>query len=96
MNTRQEIVETLKTHTPFLKEKFNIGTIGIFGSYARDEASETSDVDLLVSFTQPIGWEFIELHDFLEEILGKKVDLATVNSLKPQLKDSILDEVVYT
>jgi uncharacterized protein len=96
MNTRREIEQRLKAYKPFLKETFKVETIGIFGSYARDEASETSDVDLIVSFTQPIGWEFINLHDFLEEILGKRVDLATVNSLKPQLKDSILKEVVYT
>jgi predicted nucleotidyltransferase len=78
-----------------LREKFKIKNIGIFGSYAREEESEKSDIDILVEFYAPIGWEFIDLKEFLEEILGKEVDLVTVRALKPQLKDSILKEVVF-
>ena len=60
-----------------------------------DWATEDSDVDLLVEFSEPVGWEFIDLYDYLEQILGMKVDLATPGALKPQLRDSILNEVVY-
>ena len=93
---RDEIEETLKTFKPFLKEKFKVKEIGIFGSYCRGEESEESDVDILVEFYEPIGWEFIDLMEFLKEILGKEVDLVTTRALKPQLRDKILQEVVYT
>lgn len=91
-----KIEEILKKHKLILKERFKVKEIGVFGSYARREESERSDVDILVEFSAPIGWEFIDLKEFLEEILGKKVDLVTVNALKPQLKDNILKEVVFT
>jgi len=95
MKRQKEIEETLKRYKPLLTEKFKVKAIGIFGSYIRGEESEESDVDILVEFDEPIGWEFIDLKEFLEEILGKEVDLVTVNALKPQLKDKILKEVVY-
>lgn len=95
MKTREEIEETLKRFKPMLREKFNVKEIGFFGSYVRGEESETSDVDVLVDFFEPIGWEFIDFKEFLEEILGMEVDLVTVKALKPQLKEKILKEVVY-
>ncbi len=95
METKESIKETLKRFKPILMEKFKVKEIGIFGSYVRGEESEKSDVDILVEFSEPIGWEFIDLMEFLEEILGRKVDLVTVRALKPQLKDKILKEVVY-
>ena len=54
-----------------------------------------SDIDILVEFSEPVGWEFIDLKDFLEMILEIKVDLVTKNALKPQIRDRILNEVVY-
>jgi predicted nucleotidyltransferase len=95
MGTKEEIKETLKRLKPTLREKFKVKEIGIFGSYVRGEESEESDVDILVEFSEPIGWEFIDLMEFLERILGRKVDLVTVRALKPQFKDKILKEVVY-
>lgn len=95
MKTREEIEETLKRFKPMLREKFKVKEIGFFGSYVRGEESETSDVDVLVDFLEPIGWEYIDFKEFLEEILGMEVDLVTVKALKPQLKEKILKEVVY-
>jgi predicted nucleotidyltransferase len=95
METKESIKETLKRFKPILMEKFKVKEIGIFGSYVRGEEFEESDVDILVEFSEPIGWEFIDLMEFLENILGRKVDLVTVRALKPQLKDKILKEVVY-
>jgi predicted nucleotidyltransferase len=69
--------------------------IGIFASYARGDQKKSSDIDILVGFSEPIGWEFIDLKGFLESILDMTVDLVTIGALKPQLKDSILQEVVY-
>ena len=95
MKTREDIEATLRKNIPFLKEKYNVDKIGIFGSYIRGEESKESDIDILVDFENPIGWEFIDLKEFLEEILNKKVDLITVKALKPRLRENILKEVVY-
>lgn len=70
--------------------------IGIFGSYVHGKQEKERDVDILVKFSEPIGWEFVELKEYLESLLGKSVDLVTENALKPQLKDKILAEVEYT
>lgn len=96
MKARKDVEKTLKRYKPLLREKFKVKDIGIFGSYVRGEESEESDVDILVEFSGPVGWEFIDLKEFLEEILGKGVDLVTVRALKSQLRDKILKEVVYT
>ena len=95
MKRQDRIKETLKRFKPILREKFKVKEIGIFGSYVRGEESEESDVDILVEFDESIGWEFIDVKEFLEEILGKEVDLVTVGALKPQLRDKILKEVIY-
>lgn len=50
-------------------------------------------MDILVEFSEPVGWEFVELKEYLEEILGRTVDLVTKNALKKQLRDEILKEV---
>jgi len=95
MKTLEEIEEILENYKSFLKDSFNVSDIGVFGSYVRGEESQESDIDILVDFCGPIGWKFIDLKEFLEEILDKKVDLVTKNSLKPQIKDRILSEVIY-
>lgn len=71
-------------------------SIGFFGSYVRGEQKRSSDLDVLVEFSEPIGlFKFIELEDFLTEKLGVKVDLVMRDSLKPRIKESILKEAVY-
>ena len=95
-------IDILKTknminkHLDFLRDTYNIKNIGIFGSVATGQNIETSDVDMLVEFTKPIGFfKFIELEDFLSKGIGKKVDLGTKNALKPAIKEEILQEVIY-
>jgi uncharacterized protein len=95
MKSRRQLEKILKNNKPYLKDTFKVEEIGIFGSYARGEATKTSDVDILVKFYDKIGWEFVDLKEYLEEILDLKVDLVTIKALKPQLKDAILSEVVY-
>jgi len=91
----KRIQEILRSHKPLLRERFKVREIGIFGSCARGEESEGSDVDILVAFDEPVGWEFIDLKEFLEGILGRQVDLGTAAALKPQLRETVLREVVY-
>ncbi|MDQ1252035.1 MAG: uncharacterized protein QG646_1150, partial [Euryarchaeota archaeon] len=78
MKTLEEIEKTLEKYKPLLKDSFNVSDIGVFGSYARGEETQKSDVDILIEFNEPIGWEFFDIKDLLEEALVKKVDLVTV------------------
>ena len=95
MKARAEIEHELKEALPLLTARYHVRRIGLFGSYARGEQSETSDVDILVEFSAPIGWEIVDVQDYLEQLLGLKVDLVTVPALKPQYRDQVLDEVIY-
>lgn len=91
----QNIDQQLKMIKPVLQEKYKVKKLGYFGSYARGEQTAESDLDILVEFSSPIGLAFVELKQFLEEVTGIRVDLVTINALKPQIKNNILDEVIY-
>jgi hypothetical protein len=78
-----------------LKDKYFVNKIGYFGSYARGTANESSDLDILVEFSKPLGWEFFDLQDLLEDSLEVKIDLVSSKALKAQLKEIILKEVKY-
>lgn len=95
MKSLKLINDILRKYMPELEEKYKVKNIGIFGSYARQEQRKSSDIDILVSFNEPIGWEFVDLKEFLESMLDEKVDLVTIGSLKPQLRERILREVIY-
>ena len=90
-----DVLNILKKHYEELSEQFNVASLTLFGSVARNEAGPESDVDLLVEFTKPVGlFQFIGLQQRLEELLGCKVDLGTVRSLKHRLKDDVLREAI--
>lgn len=96
MRTLEEIQKILQTHKEELYKKFEVKRIGIFGSYSRGEQKETSDIDILVEFHRPIGFiEFIKLQEYLESLLGVKVDLTTKKALKKRIRKQILQEVKY-
>lgn len=90
-------IEILKKHESTIKEKFHVRRIGIFGSFARGEEKEGSDIDVLVDFEEGSKTfdNFMELKFFLEDLFNRKVDLVTFDALRPQLKDDILRELVY-
>ena len=90
----EEIKKILKDHEKMLSERFKVKSIMIFGSYARNEQKEGSDVDIIVDFSEPIGLEFIDLKEYLEEILGMKVDLVTPRAIREKMRKSILKEAV--
>lgn len=96
MKTRDEIEKTLRDHKVEMALKFHVGKIGIFGSYVRQEPREQSDLDLLVEFTRPVGFfEFMDLEEYIEELVGVKIDLVSVKGLKPNIGRNILNEVMY-
>lgn len=89
-------VELIREHTAKLQDDYQVAKLGIFGSFARGEAKETSDVDILVEFNETVDlFHFIRLQHYLSEILGREVDLVTPDALKPLIKDQILKEVLY-
>ena len=90
-----EVTKILKEQKSYLTKNYFVNKIGIFGSYARNEETRESDVDLLVEFSRPVGFEFLDLKDYLEKVLNKPVDLVTVNALKPSMREAILGEVQY-
>lgn len=97
MSTLEDIKKTLSSQKEEIRRKYGVRIIGIFGSYARGEQSEVSDVDVLVEIEKPIGLKFFELWDELETTLGVKVDLLTVNAVKQKrmLWESIMEDLVY-
>ena len=90
------VKNTLSQQKTYLASNFSVKNIGIFGSTAKNQAKETSDIDLLVEFSKPIGFfQFTRLEDYLSGIFKKKVDLVTKEALKPAIKDNIFKEVIY-
>lgn len=95
MKTDSEIEKKIQALKPVLTKKYNVRKIGLFGSYAKGEQSETSDVDILIDLQEPLGWAFFDLKEFLESQLDRPVDLVTRNALKKQLKDKILSQTKF-
>jgi predicted nucleotidyltransferase len=93
---RNEIVERIRSEHSKLITQFDVSSIAIFGSASRNELSAESDVDVLVHFNGPATFEgYFRLKFYLEELLGRKVDLATDRMIKPRLQKRIADELLY-
>lgn len=91
---RDDILVALRDGRSML-DVFGVARLSLFGSFARDEGREDSDVDLLVEFNRPVGlFEFVRLQRQLAELVGHRVDLVTPAALKPQLRNRILREAV--
>lgn len=96
MKSLADIRTVLARHKDELRTRFGVRRIALFGSYARGEETLLSDVDILVEPERPIGWEIVDLHDYLEELLGMEVDVVTTGALrrKPLLWESIQADLV--
>ena len=92
----EEVRRVLRGQLPELQERYGVISLGIFGSYVRAEQRYTSDLDLLVEFDErPITLlQFIELENYLGDLLGVKVDLVEKDTLKPAIGRHVLQEVV--
>jgi Predicted nucleotidyltransferases len=93
----RDIQAILQEHKNYLAEKFGVIEIAIFGSYARNEQREDSDIDLIVDFKK--GWKtfdnYMNLKFYLEELLGKKVDLVIKSAINSRIKPFIIEEAIY-
>ena len=95
MKTLQEIKLTLSKNKPYLFTEYPIESIAIFGSYARKEQNEESDLDLMVEFKDKIGIRFIDLANEIEDLIGFKVDLVSRKGIKDKYYQSISSDLIY-
>ena len=95
MFSTAQIEMKLKTLKPLLAERFHVSRLAYFGSYGNGQATESSDLDLLVEFSKPIGWKFFALEEYLEQEFKLKIDLVTPNAIKAGFKPSITANAHY-
>jgi len=95
MKTLQDIKNTLSNHKQRLFQDYPIKSMAIFGSYSRKEQNDTSDLDILVEFSDKIGIRFVDLADDLENIIGFKVDLVSKKGIQAKYLKSIDSDLIY-
>jgi len=99
MLTSEKTVKLLQEKHPYLAAEFGVSKIGLFGSYAKGQSGDPSDVDIIVEFERPIGFRFVELVDYLENLLGRKVDVLTPAGIQniriERVARSITQSIVY-
>lgn len=94
--TRMDIIRRLRLYEAELHTRFGVSSLALFGSAARDELDETSDVDMVVEFARPATLDaYFDLKFFLQDLLGREVDLATAQMVKPRLRARIESDLVY-
>ena len=97
MKTFEDIQRILSARLPEIKEKFPVKSLGIFGSYVRNEQTKDSDLDILVEFDEknyPSYSEYIDLEDYLKDLLKVDIDLISKDVLRKRIGAQILSEVV--
>jgi predicted nucleotidyltransferase len=96
---REEIIALIRQYYAYLAAEYGVKRIGLFGSYAQGEPGEASDIDLIVEFERPIGFRFVELAEYLENLLGRKVDILTPVGIRnirlPWVAEEIERGIIY-
>ena len=93
---KQEILTQLTNHAEQIRQLFSVRQLSVFGSVARGQADESSDVDILVEFDKKANFDrFMDLKFYLEDLLGRQIDLVTRNALRPRLKQRIEREIIH-
>ena len=95
MYTLEKIVTMLQQHKPELERKYPIGGLGVFGSYARGEATENSDIDIAVDIIGSMGLSFVAMASEIEAIFNVKVDVVPKRSIKPEFLPYVERDIVY-
>jgi uncharacterized protein len=95
MYTLNSILEKLRKHQPELQRTYPISKMGVFGSYARGEATNDSDIDIAVEISGPMGLNFIAMADEIENLFGIKVDVVPKRSIKPGYLPHVEKDIVY-
>ena len=95
MTNLSSVKQMLLQLKPVLREKYFVNSIGLFGSIVRDDFTNKSDIDIIVEFSKPVGIEFIDLANYMEVKLKKKVDLVSRNGVKEKYFHQIKSEIIY-
>ena len=93
--SRDEVLATLREHRETLAERFGVTSLALFGSFARGQATEASDIDILVRFDGPAtSKSYFGVQFYLEDLLGRPVDLVTDKALRPRFRPYVEREAV--
>ena len=92
--TRSEVIRFLKENKEFFKKNYKVNRIGLFGSYARNENTEDSDIDIIVDMPSSFD-SFFELKEYLENGLKAKIDLGLEDTLRQLIREKIRNEIIY-
>jgi len=95
MTDLRSIKNSLSALKPEMQQRFFVNSIGLFGSVVRDDFKVFIDVDIFVDFTRPVGIEFVDLANFIESKLNKKIDLVSRNGVKKKYFEQIESQIVY-
>jgi predicted nucleotidyltransferase len=95
MYTLQEVLQKLRDYKPELQWKYPVSQLGVFGSYARGEATPESDIDIAVEISDPMGLNFVAMADEIEELFGIKTDVIPKRSIKPEYLTNVGKDIVY-
>ena len=92
---RDETLTLLREHKPVLAERFGVTGLALFGSFARNQAADTSDVDILVTFDGPAtSRAYFGVQFYIEDLVGRRVDLTTDRALRPELRPYVEREAL--
>ena len=95
MKTQSYITTKLTELKPILQQKYPVESIALFGSYARNEQTEDSDVDVMIELNGKMGIEFFRMANEIEDYLGIKTDVASKNGIKPRYFEFIKPDLIY-
>lgn len=95
MHTLQGILQILRLHKPELQRKYPVTRLGVFGSYARGEATENSDIDIAVDIAGPMGLNFVAMAEEIESLFGTKTDVVPSRSIKPEYLPFVEKDIIY-
>jgi hypothetical protein len=95
MTDLMSIKNSLSALKPEMQQRFFVNSIGLFGSVVRDDFKVSSDVDIIVDFTRPVGIEFVDLANFIESKLNKKINLVSRTGVQKKYFEQIESQIVY-
>jgi uncharacterized protein len=91
----RDLLARLQSIKPSLEKKFGLTTLALFGSYSRDDATDESDIDVMVDFCKPLGIEFVDMADEIESLFNHKVDVVSRGGIKPKYFKAIEPDLIY-
>ena len=95
MQSLQNILQILRQHKPELQRKYPLSRLGVFGSYARGDATEKSDIDIAVELSGPMGLNFVDMADEIESLFGIKTDVVPKRAIKPGYLPFVEKDIIY-